>query len=42
VEQLLYTPARGVAAEAKLGRCNANEKIDETRFWDWQVKQRNS
>jgi hypothetical protein len=36
VEQLLSLPTRGVFAEAKLGNCNANEIIDDTRFWDWQ------
>lgn len=36
VEQLLSLPTRGVFAEAKLGHCNANEIIDDTRFWDWQ------
>lgn len=36
VEQLLTLPTRGVFAEAKLGHCNANEVIDDTRFWDWQ------
>jgi hypothetical protein len=37
IEQLLSLPTRGVFAEAKLGHCNANEKIDNTRFWDWQT-----
>ncbi|KAF2430886.1 hypothetical protein EJ08DRAFT_696837 [Tothia fuscella] len=37
VEQLLALPTRGVFAEAKLGQCNSNEKIDNTRFWDWQT-----
>jgi hypothetical protein len=36
VEQLLSLPTRGVFGEAKLGSCNASEKIDDTRFWDWQ------
>ncbi|KAH7123899.1 hypothetical protein B0J11DRAFT_580655 [Dendryphion nanum] len=36
VEQLISLPTRGVFAEAKLGHCNANEIIDDTRFWDWQ------
>lgn len=36
VEQLLSLPTRGVFAEAKLGSCNSNEKIDDTRHWDWQ------
>lgn len=29
-------PARGVLGEAVLGSCNACEKIDLTRFWNWQ------
>ncbi|MFD1611147.1 hypothetical protein ACFSCW_04955 [Sphingomonas tabacisoli] len=29
-------PARGVLGEAILGDCNACEKIDLTRFWNWQ------
>ncbi|MFZ5781190.1 MAG: hypothetical protein ACOY4R_13430, partial [Pseudomonadota bacterium] len=29
-------PARGVLGEAVLGDCNASEKIDLTRFWNWQ------
>lgn len=29
-------PARGVLGEAVLGSCNASEKIDLTRFWNWQ------
>ncbi len=29
-------PARGVLGEAVLGDCNACEKIDLTRFWNWQ------
>jgi hypothetical protein len=30
-------PSGGVFAEAVLGRSNSAEKIDLTRFWDWQV-----
>jgi hypothetical protein len=30
-------PSGGVFAEAVLGRANSAEKIDLTRFWDWQV-----
>ncbi len=29
-------PARGTLGEAVLGGCNASEKIDLTRFWNWQ------
>ncbi|WP_305783253.1 carboxypeptidase-like regulatory domain-containing protein [Symbioplanes lichenis] len=29
-------PTRGMMAEAQLGTCNACEKRDVTRFWDWQ------
>lgn len=29
-------PARGTLGEAILGGCNASEKIDLTRFWNWQ------
>lgn len=29
-------PTRGVLAEAVLGTSNASEKIDLTRFWNWQ------
>ncbi|MCP4289828.1 MAG: hypothetical protein GY792_36315, partial [Gammaproteobacteria bacterium] len=29
-------PTGGVFAEAVLGRFNASEKLDITRFWDWQ------
>jgi len=35
-ERLVTLPTRGVFAEAKLGHCNASERIDNTRFWDWQ------
>lgn len=35
-ERIVSMPTRGAFAEAKLGHCNANEVIDETRFWDWQ------
>lgn len=36
-ERLVTLPTRGVFAEAKLGRCNSSEEIDNTRFWDWQT-----
>ena len=29
-------PARGVLGEAVLGSCESSEKIDLTRFWNWQ------
>ncbi len=29
-------PTRGVLGEAVLGHCSAAEKIDITRFWNWQ------
>ncbi|MDO8903065.1 hypothetical protein [Hydrogenophaga sp.] len=29
-------PTRGVLGEAVLGNCSAAEKIDLTRFWNWQ------
>jgi len=29
-------PARGVIGEAVLGHCESSEKIDLTRFWNWQ------
>jgi hypothetical protein len=34
--RLITLPTPGVFAEAQLGTCNASEKIDHTRFWDWQ------
>ncbi|MGB0524624.1 MAG: papain-like cysteine protease family protein [Flammeovirgaceae bacterium] len=35
-EDLVSIPSNGVFAEAVLGTANASEKIDVTRFWDWQ------
>ena len=35
-EDLIGLPTRGVFAEAILGRCASCEKIDDSRFWDWQ------
>jgi len=32
----LTLPARGVLGEAVLGCCESSEKIDLTRFWNWQ------
>ena len=29
-------PTRGVLGEAMLGQCSSGEKIDLTRFWNWQ------
>jgi len=36
VERLVTLPTRGVFAEAKLGHCNASERIDPRRFWKWE------
>ncbi len=33
---VLGLPSRGVFAEAVLGRANSAEKLDLTRFWNWQ------
>lgn len=35
-EQLIPVPTGGVFAEAVLGRSNCAEKLDATRFWNWQ------
>lgn len=35
-EDLVPLPTGGVFAEAVLGRYNASEKLDLTRFWNWQ------
>lgn len=35
-EQLVPVPTGGVFAEAVLGRSNSAEKLDATRFWNWQ------
>jgi hypothetical protein len=32
----VFLPSSGVFGEAVLGRSNASEKIDLTRFWNWQ------
>lgn len=34
--RLISLPSGGVFAEAVLGRSNSAEKLDITRFWDWQ------
>ena len=34
--EIIPLPSGGVFAEAVLGRFNAAEKIDLTRFWNWQ------
>lgn len=34
-ESIVTLPTRGVFAEAMLGHCNACEKRDVTRMWDW-------
>ncbi|MCW8418182.1 hypothetical protein OQJ18_06890 [Fluoribacter dumoffii] len=36
VEQLIPIPTGGVFAEAVLGRSNCAERLDATRFWNWQ------
>ncbi|MDE2117577.1 MAG: hypothetical protein KGJ19_03165 [Betaproteobacteria bacterium] len=35
LEDIVMLPTRGVFAEAMLGHCNACEKRDVTRMWDW-------
>jgi hypothetical protein len=35
-EQVVPVPTSGVFAEAVLGRSNSAEKLDATRFWNWQ------
>jgi hypothetical protein len=35
-EDLVPLPSGGVFAEAVLGRANSAEKLDITRFWNWQ------
>lgn len=35
-EDLLGLPTAGIFAEAMMGRCSSCERIDDTRFWDWQ------
>jgi Protein of unknown function (DUF4056) len=35
LESIVTLPTRGVFAEAMLGHCNACEKRDVTRMWDW-------
>jgi hypothetical protein len=36
-ERIVTLPTPGVFAESQLGGCSACEKIDDTRFWDWQT-----
>jgi hypothetical protein len=36
VRSSITLPARGVLGEAVLGSCSSLEKIDLTRFWNWQ------
>ena len=36
VEDFVPLPSGGVFAEAVLGRANSAEKLDITRFWNWQ------
>jgi len=35
-QEYIPTPTGGVFGEAVLGRFNASEKLDITRFWNWQ------
>src|SRR5262249_42877562 len=35
-QRLVPIPTAGVYAEAVLGRSNSAEKLDITRFWNWQ------
>lgn len=35
-QEIIPLPSGGVFAEAVLGRYNAAEKLDMTRFWNWQ------
>ncbi|RNC65277.1 MAG: hypothetical protein ED859_17705 [Desulfuromonadales bacterium] len=35
-ERVISLPTPGIFAESQLGLCSACEKIDDTRFWDWQ------
>jgi hypothetical protein len=35
-ESTISLPTRGVLGEAVLGHCSSAEKIDLTRFWNWQ------
>ncbi|MGH9406857.1 MAG: hypothetical protein ACRD3D_13600 [Terriglobia bacterium] len=35
-ESTIALPTRGVLGEAVLGHCSSAEKIDLTRFWNWQ------
>lgn len=36
IEDIVPLPTGGIHGEAVLGRSNCAEKIDLTRFWDWQ------
>jgi uncharacterized membrane protein YgcG len=36
VRSIVALPTRGVLAEAVLGHCPSAEKVDLTRFWNWQ------
>jgi hypothetical protein len=36
-ERVITLPTPGVFAESQLGACSSAEKIDDTRFWDWQT-----
>lgn len=36
-ERIVTLPTPGIFAESQLGRCNASEVIDDSRFWNWQT-----
>jgi hypothetical protein len=38
-QSIIALPTRGVLGEAVLGHCPSGEKLDLTRFWNWQDSQ---
>jgi hypothetical protein len=36
-QRIVSLPTRGAFAETRLSSCNSSERIDDTRFWDWQM-----
>jgi hypothetical protein len=36
-ERIVTLPTPGVFAESQMGQCTACEKVDDTRFWNWQT-----
>ena len=36
-QRIISLPTRGAFAETRLSNCNSSERIDDTRFWDWQM-----